>query len=220
MGLARRIGRSRSPSRGLAVESGGLIGRGSTMTPQSSARGGGWGTDVEVGAGADLFEHEGPLQGLGRGAGSVVVVDPSSRSESRLMLGRSLGWSQLAAFADPGAIKAIARNVKDAPTIAFISRIGRVARIESPMALSRIVDSGTHSRRVDYASNIQRPPGHRKIQGRAIAKNPRCWGRGGSLALRPTASTVASGRPGGPRPGRSPTGRGWPARGPSRASPW
>ncbi len=139
MGVARRMGRSRSPRGALADESGGETGGGSAMTPQSSERGGGWGLEAEAGAGADLFEHDGPLQGLGRGAWSVVA-DPSIRIASRPMLGRSVGWSQLAAFAEPGASQAIARSVKDAPTITFASRIGRVARMESPRALGRLAE--------------------------------------------------------------------------------
>ena len=47
---------------------GGSIAEISTPTPQSSDRGGGCGLDADIGAGADLFEHDGPSQGFGRGA--------------------------------------------------------------------------------------------------------------------------------------------------------
>jgi hypothetical protein len=122
------MGRSNVASGALAEESSGSAGKGSTPSPQSSALGGGCGLEVE--GGADLFEHEGPLQGLGRGNGSLVVNDPSIWKASRPMLGRSLGWSQLAAFAEPVANRLIARNVNDAPTIAFASRFGAISRIE------------------------------------------------------------------------------------------
>jgi hypothetical protein len=65
MEVARREGRSMVHSATLADELSGSAGNGSTMRPQSSARGGGGG--VEVVGGADLFEHEGPEQGFGGG---------------------------------------------------------------------------------------------------------------------------------------------------------
>jgi hypothetical protein len=132
MEVLRRAGRSRVLSGALDDASGWSTGKGSTMRPQSSARGGGWGADVD--GGADLFEHEGPEQGFGGGSWSEVAFGPSSRKASRPIPGRSDGCSQ-PAFADPGAIRLIARNVNDAPTIALTSRIGRVARIESPIDL-------------------------------------------------------------------------------------
>jgi hypothetical protein len=126
--VARRMGRSKAPSRVLAKESSGSTGKGSTPSPQSSARGGGCGLEVE--GGADLFEHEGPEQGFGRGAWSLGVNDPSIFARmSRPMPGRSLGWSQLA-FAEPGANRLIARNVKDAPTNARVSRFDGIGRMQ------------------------------------------------------------------------------------------
>jgi hypothetical protein len=70
--VERRMGRSNVASGALAEESSGSAGKGSTPSPQSSALGGGCGLEVE--GGADLFEHEGPLQGLGRGNGSAHLV--------------------------------------------------------------------------------------------------------------------------------------------------
>jgi hypothetical protein len=122
------MGRSSVASGDLAEESSGSAGKASTPSPQSSDLGGGCGLEVE--GGADLFEHEGPLQGLGWGNESLVVKDPSIWKASRLMPGRSLGWSQLAAFTEPGANRLIARNVNDAPTIALASRFGGIACIE------------------------------------------------------------------------------------------
>jgi hypothetical protein len=139
MEVLRRVGRSRELSGTLDDASGRWTGKDSIMTPQSSARGGGWGADVD--GGADLFEHEGPEQGFGGGSWSEVVFDPSGRKASRPIPGRSDGCSQ-PAIAEPGAIRPIARNVKDAPTIALTSRIGWVARMKSPIDLE-ISESGT-----------------------------------------------------------------------------
>ena len=63
--VASGVGSSKVSSTHRAEESSGSTGNGSTARPQSSERGGGCGLDVE--GGADLFEHDGPEQGLGRG---------------------------------------------------------------------------------------------------------------------------------------------------------
>jgi hypothetical protein len=193
MEVAERAGRSRVLSGTLEDASGRSTGRGSTITPQSSARVGGGGVDV-VG-GADLFEHEGPEQGLGGGAWSVADdFDPSSRKASRPIPGRSVGCSQ-PAFAEPGAIRLIARNVRDAPTIALTSRIGWVARMESPIDLE-MLESEDASRWVNRDiehTTVSQPPqapriGTSDFSRRALGFRPRRKTRRGRARM--------SGRPG------------------------
>ena len=119
-----RMGREGASSAVREDEPGGSTSEGSITTPQSSARGGGWGADV-VG-GADLFEHEGPEHGLG--GGSWFDFGPSIPKASRPIAGRSDGCSQ-PAVAEEGASRPAARSVRNAPASAFASRLGRVARM-------------------------------------------------------------------------------------------
>ncbi len=181
-----RMGRAGASPAVQSDEPGGSTSEVSITTPQSSARGGGWGADV-VG-GADLFEHEGPEHGLGGGSWSDFGPSSNPRA-SRPIAGRSAGCSQ-PAFAEEGASRPAARSVRNAPASAFASRLGRVARMSRRSSCSLDDRSGDASRWVDRASNIQRPIGARKVvvpifqdgrvagvcgtpQPRALASRPR-----------------------------------------------
>lgn len=128
MGSVERTARSRASSRGQTACPGGSTAGVAAARPQRSVRGGGVG--AEVGAGADLFEHEGPEQGLGTGTGSETSTCPSSRfgPPARLMAGRSFVCPQ-SACATAGALRPIARSMMNAPAMAQTRRLSRNDRM-------------------------------------------------------------------------------------------